>query len=71
MNRRLLLLLPPLALAVPNPAAALPPEPGVPYGRLCGGAGGGGEPRREDCPVACHAMPCERHRPGGKHPRPR
>ncbi|AJP71812.1 hypothetical protein [Sphingomonas hengshuiensis] len=62
MRLRLLLLLPPLALAVPAPAAPMKPA----YGRLCGGGAGGREdmPGKQPCPVACHAALCERQRKG-------
>ncbi len=70
MNRRLLLLLPPLTLAAP-PAPAQPADSFSVA--ICGGIGsidiplnpGKPHPRREGpCAVACHAMVCERR--GGK-----
>ncbi len=72
MKLRVLLFVPPLALAVPAPVTAGP----VVWGRLCTGTGTPSMPdddhRREQCPMACHVMPCgERHRPGGKGPRGR
>lgn len=65
MKLRLLLLLPPLALAVPAPATPMPPM----FGRFCGGGPGGGDVPRKDeppCPIACHAALCDRQRKTGR-----
>ncbi|ATY33564.1 hypothetical protein CVN68_17655 [Sphingomonas psychrotolerans] len=60
MKRRLFLLLPPLALAVPAPATGA-----TIFGRFCGtqpAAPADPVPRKDPCATTCHAMPCERQR---------
>ena len=64
---RLLLVLPPLALAQP-PAAVAAATMHLP---LCGGGTidlplPSRHNDRDPCPTACHAVLCERGRPGGK-----
>lgn len=60
----MLALLPPLALAMPQPAAADAATIMIP---ICGSSAMvelplPGQPSKRDCPGACHAAMCERQR---------